>query len=218
MIEPYPIPANEARSELIVSASRFIASAGPAFSVEQARAFIERIRNEFADATHHVTAFLIGFGPSTIAHCSDAGEPAGTAGKPVLSVLRGSGLGDIVMVVTRYFGGTKLGSGGLVRAYSDSARAVLAVMPRAVKRATYTAMLVAPYTFFERIRLLIAQHHGVILNEVFAADVTLTFRFPVDEFESFQKKLAELSAGALSAEIIETNLATILPLDPPFFI
>ncbi len=215
MSGPYPIPAREARSELIVSNSRFIASAGPAFSVEQARAFIDRVRLEFADATHHVPAFSIGFGPSTIAHCSDAGEPAGTAGKPVLAVLRGSGLGDIVIVVTRFFGGTKLGSGGLVRAYSDSARAVLAVLPRAVKCATHTVLVVAPYAYFERIRLLTVHHHGVILDETFTADVTLTARFPVEAFEPFQQALAELSAGALSAEIMETNPATILPLAPP---
>lgn len=215
MSESYPIPAGEARSELIISNSRFIASTGSAFSVEQARAFISRIRIEFADATHHVPAFLIGFGTSTIAHCSDAGEPAGTAGKPILAVLQGSGLGDIVLVVTRYFGGTKLGSGGLVRAYSDSARAVLAVLPRAVKRATYTTLLAMPYSFFEKVRILILRHHGVILDEIFATDVTLTARFPIDAFEPFQQALAELSAGVLSAEIIETNPTTILPLDPP---
>lgn len=214
MSEPYPIPAREARSELIVSNSRFIASAGPAFSVEQARAFIERIQLEYADATHHVPAFLIGFGSSTIAHCSDAGEPAGTAGKPVLAVLRGSGLGDAVIVVTRYFGGTKLGSGGLVRAYSDAARAVLAAVPRAIKRATHVVRLGVPYTLFERVRLLVSQHDGVILDETFAADVTLMVQLPVETLEPFRQALAELSAGALSAEVIETNPDTILPLDP----
>lgn len=213
MSEPYPIPAREVRNELIVLNSRFITSAGPAFSVEQARSFIDRIRNEFSDATHNVPAFLVGFGPSTIAHCSDAGEPSGTAGKPILAVLRGSGLGDIVVVVTRYFGGTKLGTGGLVRAYGDSVRDALALLPRAVKRATHTAMIVVPYSFFERIRLLAARHRGRIMDESFEAEVTLTVRFPVEDFEPFQLGLTQLSSGTLQAVIVETDQETIFPMD-----
>lgn len=113
------IPAAETRVELVVVNSRFIATAAPAFSVEAARAFVGRVRGEFADASHNVPAYLIGHGAATIAHCHDDGEPAGTAGRPVLAVVQGSGLGDIAVVVTRYFGGTKLGTGRLVRAYGD---------------------------------------------------------------------------------------------------
>jgi len=134
----YPIPAKEARAEIIVINSRFIASAGPAFSVEQARNFIARIKSEFPDASHHVPVYLIGFGASSTAHCSDAGEPAGTAGRPALAVLQGAGLGDVVVVVTRYFGGTRLGTGGLVRAYSDAVREVLDILPRAERVPTHT--------------------------------------------------------------------------------
>ncbi|MCC6148191.1 MAG: YigZ family protein [Anaerolineaceae bacterium] len=216
MPKPYPIPAQETRCETRVSNSRFIATVAPAFSVEQARAFIERIRAEYPDASHHVPAFLIGFGASIIAHSSDAGEPSGTAGKPILAVLRGSGLGDVVMVITRYFGGTKLGTGGLVRAYSEAARAVLTALPRAVKRATHTVLIVTPYSFFERVRMLVSVHKGVIVEEVFAVDVTLTARFPVENFETFQHALAEASAGALSVAVIKTNPDTILPFDETF--
>ncbi len=209
----YPIPAREARAEIVVINSRFIASAAPAFSVEEARAFIAHIRAAFPDASHNVPAFLIGYGASVTAHCTDDGEPAGTAGRPALAVLQGSGLGDVVVVVTRYFGGTKLGTGGLVRAYSDAVKAVLAVLPRAEKIPTHTVMLACEYGYFERVRLLVQQNHGQILDEDFGADVTVTARFAIWHLDAFQDALRELSRGSLQAEIIETNPETIMPLD-----
>src|SRR5512146_1122516 len=138
-MQPYLIPAKEARASIEIQKSKFIASASPAFSVEEARDFIERIRAEYSDATHNVPVFVIGREPSLIEHCSDDGEPAGTAGRPALAVLKGSGLGDIVVVITRYFGGIKLGTGGLVRAYSDAVREVLKILPRAQKISTQAA-------------------------------------------------------------------------------
>ncbi len=209
----YPIPAKEARAEIMVINSRFIATAAPAFSVEEARAFIARIRAEFANASHNVPAFLIGYGASVTAHCTDDGEPAGTAGRPALAVLQGSGLGDIVVVVTRYFGGTKLGTGGLVRAYGDSVKAVLEVLPRAEKVPTHTVMLACEYSYFERIRLLVQAHHGQVLDEDFGVDVTITARFAAWHLEPFQDALRELTRGNLRAEIIESNPETIMPLD-----
>ncbi len=191
--------------------SRFISSAGPAFSVEEAREFVSRIKAEFANASHNVPAYLIGYGASVTAHCTDAGEPSGTAGRPMLAVLQGSGLGDVVVVVTRYFGGTKLGTGGLVRAYTDAAKAVLEVLPRAEKVPTYTVMVAAPYPFYEQIRLLVAEHHGQLLDQEFTVDVTLTARFAMERFEPFQAALRELTRGTVEAVIIETNLETILP-------
>ncbi|HNT25504.1 MAG TPA: YigZ family protein [Anaerolineales bacterium] len=201
----YPVPAQEIRRELMVSNSRFIATLAPVFSVEEARAFIARIKAEFADASHNVPAYLVGYGDSVTAHCTDAGEPSGTAGRPALAVLRGSGLGDAAVVVTRYFGGTKLGTGGLVRAYSDAVRLVVEAAPRAEKVLTHTVMLVFAYNLVERIRRLAAAHHGEILDETFAADVTLTARFAVEHLPPFQQALLELSNGALQAEIIETQ-------------
>lgn len=207
----YPIPAKEARVETVVMNSRFICSAAPAFNVEQAKNFIARIKGEFPDASHHVPVYLIGYGSSVIAHCSDAGEPAGTAGRPALAVLQGSGLGDVVVVVTRYFGGTKLGTGGLVHAYADAVKAVLAVLPRAEKVPTHMVMLAFPYPYFERIRLLVPTHHGVIIDEDFGVDVTVTARFPVEFYADFQKVLSELTRGQILAKIIETNPDTIMP-------
>ncbi len=209
----YPIPAREARAEIEVINSRFIASAAPAFSVEEARAFISRIRAEFPDASHHVPAFLIGYGASVTAHCTDDGEPSGTAGRPALAVLQGSGLGDVVVVVTRYFGGTKLGTGGLVHAYGAAVKEVLAVLPRAEKVPTHTVMLACEYSLFERVRLLILNHTGQVLDEDFGGDVTLTARFTTWSLPAFQADLRELSRGALQAEIVETNLETIMPLE-----
>lgn len=209
----YPTPAGETRAAIVIENSRFIATAAPAFSVEEARVFIARIRAEFPDASHHVPAFLIGYGASVTAHCSDAGEPAGTAGRPVLTVLQGSGLGDVVVVVTRYFGGIKLGTGGLVRAYTDAAKEVLAVLPRAEKIPTHTVMVAFPYTYFERVRQLVARHAGQLLDEDFAADVTITARFMLERFPLFQSDLSELTRGEIQAEIIETNPDTIFPLD-----
>ena len=212
-MDRYPIPAKETRVEIIVVNSRFIATAAPVFSVDEAKTFIARIRGEFSDASHNVPAYLVGYGSSVTAHCRDDGEPGGTAGRPALAVLRGSGLGDVAVVVTRYFGGTKLGTGGLVRAYSDAVREVLAVLPRAAKIPTHITMMAVPYPLFERVRLTVKAHKGQILDEDFAADVTVTARFDVDQFQAFQASLQELSSGRVQAEIIETDEATIMPID-----
>jgi uncharacterized YigZ family protein len=211
-MERYPIPAREARTEIQVLNSRFVASAAPVFSVDEAKDFIARIRQEFADASHNVPAYLVGYGSTIVAHCQDDGEPSGTAGRPALAVLRGSGLGDVAVVVTRYFGGTKLGTGGLVRAYGDAVRAVLQVLPRAEKVPTHTVLLITPYSTFEQVRLAIEEHGGQILDEEFAVDVTVTARFAVERFGALQARLQELSNGTLEAMIIETSRATIMPL------
>jgi uncharacterized YigZ family protein len=210
-MDRYPVPARETRVEIRVINSRFIATAAPVFSVDEAKAFIARLREEFADASHNVPAYLVGHGASVIAHCSDAGEPSGTAGRPALAVLRGSGLGDVAVVVTRYFGGTKLGTGGLVRAYGDAVREVLAALPRAERVATHTVMMTVPYSLFERVRVTIATHNGQILDEDFGADVTVTARFAVESCPAFQADLQELSRGQVEAEIAETQV-TIMPI------
>jgi len=206
------IPARETRTEIEVINSRFIATAAPVFTVDEAKAFVARVRSEFADATHNVPVYLVGHGASVIAHSSDDGEPSGTAGRPALAVLRGSGLGDVAVVVTRYFGGTKLGTGGLVRAYGDAVRALLEILPRAEKVATHTVMIATPYPFFERVRLAIEAHEGEILDEGFGVDVTVTARFSVEHVPAFQDALQAMSNGMLQAVIVETDEATIMPL------
>jgi uncharacterized YigZ family protein len=207
------IPAREARAEITVVNSRFIATVAPVFAVDEARVFITRIKREFSDATHNVPAYLIGHGATVVAHCSDDREPSGTAGRPALAVLRGGGLGDAAVVVTRYFGGTKLGTGGLVRAYGDAVRAVLSVLPRADKVLTHTVAIVMPYSYFERTRRLVAAHRGAILAQDFAAEVTVTARFAVGHLPAFQDALQEISSGRIKAEIIEANKTTIMPVE-----
>lgn len=218
MTERRLLPAHEARIEIKVNNSRFIATAAPVFDVAEAKAFIARMRTEHSDASHNVPAYVIGHGQATLAHCHDDGEPSGTAGRPILAVLQGSGLGDIAVVVTRYFGGTKLGAGGLVRAYGDAAKAVLAVIPLAEKVATTTVMIATPYALYERLRLLVEAHGGYILEESFSADIILTARFAKDALPAFSHALAEISQGQLGALVVEVNESTIMPissLSPP---
>jgi uncharacterized YigZ family protein len=210
-MKPYPVPAREIRCELSVANSRFITTLSPAFSVEEAKAFILRIKAEFPDASHNVPLYIIGHGDSETAHCSDAGEPSGTAGRPALAVLRGSGLGDVAVVVTRYRGGTKLGTGGLVRAYSEAVRQVVDSVPRAEKVLTHTVMLVFPYTYLERVHLLVASQAGSVLDEEFAADVTLTARITVEKLPVFQASLNDLTKGKVQAEVIESK-EVLMPL------
>jgi uncharacterized YigZ family protein len=207
----YPIPARETRTEITVKNSRFISTISPVFNLSDAKGFINRIRNEFKDASHNVPAYIIGFEPSITAHCNDDGEPSGTAGRPALAVLQGSGIGDAAVVVTRYFGGTKLGKGGLVRAYGNAVRAVLDLVPLAEKIPTYIVMISLPYTLFERIRRLVHAHQGKILDEDFSIDVTLTCQIAIPDFQLFQDSLAEMTNGTIVAEIIETNPESIFP-------
>jgi uncharacterized YigZ family protein len=213
--EPYLVPAREARAEIRVANSVFIAIVAPVLDVDEAKAFVARIKQEFADATHNVPAYLVGHGASVVAHCHDDGEPSGTAGRPVLAVLRGSGLGDVAVVVTRYFGGTKLGTGGLVRAYGDAARKVLEVVPRARRIVTHTIQITVPYSLFERVRLAAEWHQGQVLREEFGAQVSMLVRFAVADLPAFQSALQELSNGTLQALVVETGQATIVLAGDP---
>ena len=126
----YPVPEREAEAETEVRRSRFIARAAPVASREEALAFVERARRDHPEARHHCWAYVIGApGRATSAAMNDDGEPSGTAGKPILGVIEHKGIGDVVVVVIRYFGGVKLGAGGLVRAYAGGAEAVLSALP-----------------------------------------------------------------------------------------
>lgn len=210
-MKPYSIPLNEIRREHVVVNSRFIATLRPVFTTDEARAFIARMKKEFGDASHNVPAYILGGGNTVTEYCSDDGEPSGTAGKPALAVLRGSGLGDVAVVVTRYFGGTLLGTGGLVKAYTESTQMVVNAVGRGERVRVHVALVAIPYNLLERLRLMVQRSHGEILAEDFAADITLTLQFPVESFEGFQNELRELSAGKLRAEVIE-SAEKIMPL------
>ena len=205
MKKNYLIPLYEIRSEQVVVNSRFIATLAPVFSSEEARSFISRVRKEFSDASHNVPAYIIGGGNTVKEYSSDDGEPSGTAGRPALAVLRGSGLGDVAIVVTRYFGGSLLGTGGLVKAYTESSQRVVNAVRRGRSIPVYVAMAAIPYNLLGRIRLLVAHHGGEVLGEDFAADITLTLQLPVDTFALFQGELGELSSGKIAAELIESK-------------
>lgn len=196
----YPIPAAPARTEIVVRGSRFIAQAIPTATVEAARMAIAAARTEMPDATHHCFAYLIGYGTSTIAGMSDDGEPAGTAGRPMMAVLRGADLGDITVIVTRYFGGTLLGVGGLVRAYSDATRAVLAIVPR-TQRVIYQRMTIRlPYSDYAPTRRILETNATVIVSESFAADVAIIADLPVDQITAITQHIREQSAGRVHIE------------------
>jgi uncharacterized YigZ family protein len=203
MIAAYRIPSGPARAEIEIARSRFIASLAIAETPEAAREFLQAIRVEFSGANHHVYAFRAGFPPSVVEGMSDDGEPAGTAGPPVLAVLRGSNTGDLVIVVTRYFGGTKLGTGGLVRAYTEAAQSVLAAAVFEEKRDQATVGLEVPYPLFEMARRAIQAEGGEIIEQSFAADVALMLRIDRDKLDGLQRTLADLSAGSLAPVVLD---------------
>ena len=205
MDKNYLIPAVEFRREYTQLNSKFIGIIAPVFGSDEARAFTKKIRLEFPDASHHVTAYIIGGGSSVTEYCSDDGEPQGTAGRPALTVLRGSGLGDCVVVITRYFGGTLLGTGGLVKAYTETAQLVVRDVPRSKIMQVQTALLGIQYNLLERVRLMVSRYKGVVLGEDFGADILMTLRFPADSYPAFQTELQELSSGTLQAESLEIS-------------
>lgn len=198
----YRIPAEKHRIEIVVVNSRFITTIGYVDSVDEAKTFLNALRAEMPDASHHVHAYRVGYGNSVIESMSDDGEPSGTAGPPVLAVLRGSDIGDIIIVVTRYFGGTKLGTGGLVRAYGDAAREGLKTLQTEEKIEKKLLGIETNYSLYEQIKRMIVYHNGVIDDETFAGEVTILAIFPVDNIEAFTSDLIELSAGRIEPIIL----------------
>lgn len=191
-----------ARSEIEIKRSRFIASLARTDSEEAAREFIAQIRREFPDARHHCTAFIIhqDTGPDT-ARSSDDGEPAGTAGGPMLNVLTESGLTNLTCVVTRYFGGTKLGTGGLVRAYSGAVQQVLedAQTVRLVTQPSYQLQL--PISEAGKIEAKLTQNGYQILDRDFSQEASLRFAAPLETSQSqIESYLSSISGREISIE------------------
>lgn len=201
----YRVPAGRHRAETVERRSRFVATVDRAASVEAARDLIAAVRAEMPDATHHVYAFVVGSGLSVTSGLSDDGEPSGTAGRPVLAVLQGSGLGDVCLVVSRYYGGTKLGTGGLVRAYARAARLVLAAVPTTLHEERSTAALVLAYSHYDAALRLLEAHRATLCRSDFEATVRLEVDLPASEWEALDAALSELTAGR----------ATLLRLPPP---
>lgn len=199
----YLIPTETATIELMVKNSRFTAVAGRTNSVEEAKAFIRSIRNDMPGATHYVYAFKIGFGSSVTEGMSDDGEPSGTSGPPVLAVLRGSGIGDITIVVVRFFGGTKLGTGGLVSAYSAAAKMVLEQLKTEEKIDLVHLSLTIPYTVLDKVKYTFHQFSIRNLNLNYSAEVELTFDLPARELSSLQNMIRDILSGKECLQIVQ---------------
>ncbi len=193
----YPIPKRTIRVEHCVSNSRFYGTIGRADTVDEAKAFIQSIRDEMPDASHHVYAFIVGYGSSVTEGMSDDGEPSGTSGPPSLAVLRGSGIGDVVLVTTRYFGGTKLGTGGLVHAYGQTAREAVAALPVEEKVTRQTIGIEVPYHLYELVKRMIEGYNTIIDEEEFAAEVMIVLRIAEEELPAFSQQLSDLSSGQI---------------------
>jgi uncharacterized YigZ family protein len=198
---PYPIPARLTRTETIVVNSRFVCTVAEAASVPDAQALIHQVKDDLVDASSHAYAYQVGFGMSVIQGCNDGGEPSGTAGRPMLAILQGSGLGDVVAVVSRYFGGTKLGTGGLVRAFGAALKDALDALPRAQRIARSRVSFQIDYALYQRAQLLIVAHTGAIEHEVFEVDVAIDVIFPSPDARAFAAALVDLSAGRVRAVI-----------------
>lgn len=147
------VPTGTAESELRELGSRFFAFVAPAADLAAAEAFVESLRRRYPDATHHCFAWRVGEPPAE--RSADDGEPGGTAGPPMLQALRAAGLSDVVVVVVRWFGGTKLGKGGLVRAYGGAVRAALARLPVAVERHRVRLVVELPFERIGAVRRLL---------------------------------------------------------------
>jgi uncharacterized YigZ family protein len=197
----YLVPASQHRVERMVQRSRFITDATRAVSAEDAHAFVAQIRDEFPDATHHCWAFTAG-PPGDTAHVgmSDDGEPHGTAGRPMLTTLLHGGVGEIVAVCTRYFGGVKLGTGGLSRAYSGGVKQVLETLPTVERVERIGLWVVLAYSEVDGFRRLAEESDVLIEDETFAADVSFLVGVPSMDRAAFEAALAELTQGRARVE------------------
>jgi len=192
----YQVPGSDAEFSQLVKASRFIGTCGYAANGEDALDWIANIRSRYPNATHHAWAYKVDSLAGTTSS-SDDGEPGGTAGRPMLAVLEGSGLVNTVIVVTRYYGGIKLGPGGLVRAYSDTARQALARVQRIQYKLYDLVELSLGYPLYSKITHLINRHGCRILASNFGADVVLMVAIPHRSLEPIGDAFAEISGGRL---------------------
>jgi uncharacterized YigZ family protein len=181
----YRVPRQSIETELTAKKSRFIARAGPAMKRVDAMNFLGRARDDYTDASHHCWAYLLGPPDQPLgAAMSDDGEPSGTAGRPIQNVLQHKNVGDIVVVVIRYFGGIKLGAGGLVRAYSSAAQQVMEQLPTVnfVQRTCWRLRM--DYSHFQDLRHWLTQHDGSLLECEYTEQVLCNVEFPLQTREA----------------------------------
>jgi uncharacterized YigZ family protein len=186
----YAAPAGESRAEIRERGSRFLAVIGPAADETAARAALAALEREFPGATHHCWAWRLG-SPAR-ERSSDAGEPAGTAGMPMLQVLRGAGLSDVLAVVVRWFGGTKLGKGGLARAYAAAVREGLQGLPVSVRVPTARLAVEIPYERVGAVKRLLRPPEVELESEEYGAAARLVLAVHEARLESLREALADL--------------------------
>lgn len=197
----YPVPAARVRAEDRIEQSRFVTTLEMARSVDDAKAVLEGVRKEFPDATHHCYAWVIGPPGSTSSTAAgDDGEPSGTAGRPMLKVLLNSGVGDVVVVVTRYFGGVKLGKGGLVRAYSGGVQHALREMTTREHVDLIDVQVVVPYAAVDAAQRALHSQGARVIAQAFSTQVALLVRIPIDREQEIARALADATNGAARIE------------------
>ena len=194
MEEGYRILYEGGEGEGVEKKSRFIASTKPVSSEEEAMAFVEEIRKKYWDARHHCYAYVIG-SRGQLCRCSDDGEPAQTAGRPMLDVLLGEEIRNVCVVVTRYFGGTLLGTGGLVRAYSAAVKEGLKESVTVKKQLGRKIKMVTDYNGIGKIQYVAGQMGILIMDTQYTDQVTVTFAVPENQAEAFLTQVTEKTAG-----------------------
>lgn len=201
-VDNFIVLTKGAEAEIVEKKSRFIATIVPVTSEEEAVAFIERMKKKYYDARHNCSAFIIG-SKGELVRSSDDGEPQGTAGKPMLEVLTGSGIKNVAAVVTRYFGGTLLGTGGLVRAYSSAVKEALALCETAENHFGVTFEIKIDYNSVGKMQYLLAKRNVEILNSDYGVDVRMTVRVPIEEYEVLQKEIIEATNAKAGLTLLE---------------
>jgi len=202
MASNYKIPAAPISVEIEVRKSRFICHLAHAKSAEQAKQFIAMISEQYATATHNCWAFQTDApGSTSSVGCSDDGEPHGTAGRPILNVLCHSDVGQVVAVVTRYYGGTKLGTGGLARAYSDSVKMAVGELSTCEQVDWQYATLSLDYSLQAAVEKVFCERGAEIISSQFDDKVALEFRYDLNSAEDLNLKLSDLSQGKLKIPI-----------------
>ncbi len=186
--DDYLVPKSKQQSEIKVKGSRFLCTVIPCVSKEEAETDYAAIKKKYYNATHNCFAWRIN---EKEWRYSDDGEPSGTAGKPILQAIDGKGLHEILCVVTRYFGGTKLGTGGLIRAYGDSTAQALAEVPLKIKTHWAEIIIEFDYTFENLIRRTLAEFDGKISGSDYSEIVKMKLALPKSKMESFKLKIAE---------------------------
>ena len=194
----YPIPAASHRVEEEIRRSRFITTVTYTPTVESAKAFVAEIRAEFSDATHNCWAYLVGPpGGTAQIGFSDDGEPHGTAGRPIFTVLQHSGIGDIAVVVTRYYGGTKLGKGGLMRAYSSGPKYALEDLPVSEHDPQVELVVVINYSSITPLQRMLPDFEAEIVDETYASNVSYRIKLPQEQADLFERALVGMTYGTV---------------------